>query len=187
MGITKFKKDFIYHSTFGHKTKSTDPKTFSNLLGFRKGASIVNIEKSKEAVSIMNRFVGVLFDKKKSQLLFVNFDEESNKLTSLCALRAIQPVLIDGWTSGIFTNVISKNKITAVFLLSSKKAYFVIEEATKLNIPVISLVDTDATLNNVSFPLWMNDNSAQLGHVLTSVLSDIIIKTALKKHALSYL
>jgi ribosomal protein S2 len=187
MGITKFNKDFIYYSTFGHKIKSTNPKTFSNLLGFRKGASIVNIEKSKEAFSIMNRFVGVLFEKKKSQLLFVNFDQESNKLTLLCALRAIQPVLVDGWTSGIFTNAVSKNKIAVVFLLSSKKAYFVIEEATKLNIPVISLVDTDATLNNVSFPILMNDNSAQLNHLLTSVLSDIIIKTALNKHGLSYL
>ena len=56
MGITKFNKDFIYHSSLGHKIKSTDPKNFSNLLGFRKGASIINIEKSKEAVSIMNRF-----------------------------------------------------------------------------------------------------------------------------------
>jgi ribosomal protein S2 len=75
MGITNFNKDFIYHSSFGHKIQSTDPKTFSNLLGFRKGASIINIEKCKEAVSLMNRFVCVLFDKKKPQVLFVNFDE----------------------------------------------------------------------------------------------------------------
>jgi ribosomal protein S2 len=135
----------------------------------------------------MNRFVSVLFDKKKPQVLFVNFDEQSNKLTLLCALRAIQPVLIDGWSSGNLTNVISKNRITAVFLLSSKKTYFVIEEATKLNIPVISFVDTDSTLNNISFPLWLNDNSVQLDYGLTSVLSDIIIKTVLTKHALSYL
>lgn len=187
MGIANFKKDFIYHSSFGHKIQSTDPKTFSNLLGFRKGASIINIEKCKEAVSLMNRFVCLLFDKKKPQVLFVNFDEQSNKLTLLCALRAIQPVLIDGWSSGNLTNVISKNRITAVFLLSSKKTYFVIEEATKLNIPVISFVDTDSTLNNISFPLWLNDNSVQLDYGLTSVLSDIIIKTVLTKHALSYL
>ena len=187
MGITKFNKDFIYHSSFGHKIKSTDSKTFSNLLGFRKGASVINIEKCKEAVSLMNRFVSVLFDKKKPQLLFVNFEEESNKLTLLCALRAIQPVLINGWTSGTLTNVVSKNKITAVFLLSSKKTYFVIEEATKLNIPVISFVDTDSTLNNISFPIWLNDNSVELDHRLTSVLSDIIIKATLNKHALSYL
>jgi ribosomal protein S2 len=95
--------------------------------------------------------------------------------------------LIDGWASGTLTNVVSKNRITAIFLLSSKKTYFVIEEATKLNIPVISFVDTDSTLNNVSFPLWLNDNSVQLDHVLTSVLSDIIIKATLNKHALSYL
>jgi ribosomal protein S2 len=187
MGITNFNKDFIYHSSFGHKIQSTDPKTFSNLLGFRKGASIINIEKCKEAVSLMNRFLCVLFDKKKPQVLFVNFDEQSNRLTLLCALRAIQPVLIDGWSSGTLTNVISKNRITAIFLLSSKKTYFVIEEATKLNIPVISFVDTDSTLNNISFPLWLNDNSVQLDYELTSVLSDIIIKTVLTKHALSYL
>jgi ribosomal protein S2 len=71
--------------------------------------------------------------------------------------------------------------------LSSKKTYFVIEEATKLNIPVISFVDTDSTLNNISFPLWLNDNSVQLDYELTSVLSDIIIKTVLTKHALSHL
>ena len=187
MGITNFNKDFIYHSSFGHKIKSTDPKTFSNLLGFRKGASIINIERCKEAVSLMNRFVSVLFDKRKPQLLFVNFDKESNKLTLLCALRAIQPVLINGWTNGTLTNVVSKNRITGVFLLSSKKTYFVVEEATKLNIPVISFVDTDSTLNNVSFPRWLNDNSVQLDHGLTSVLSDIIIKATLNKHAVSYL
>jgi ribosomal protein S2 len=187
MGIRKFNKDFIYYSSLGHKIKSTDPRNFSNLIGFRKGASIINIEKSKEAVSIMNRFVCVLFDKKKPQVLFVNFDENSNKLTLLCALRAVQPVLVDGWTSGILTNTVLHNKITTIFLLGSKKAYFVIEEATKLNIPVISFVDTDSTFNNISLPIWLNDNSVQLDHALTSVLSDIIIKTTLNRYALSYL
>jgi len=71
--------------------------------------------------------------------------------------------------------------------LGSKKAYFVIEEATKLNIPVISFVDTDSTFNNISLPIWLNDNSVQLDHALTSVLSDIIIKTTLNRYALSYL
>jgi len=33
----------------------------------------------------------------------------------------------------------------------------------------------------------LNDNSVQLDYGLTSVLSDIIIKTVLTKHALSYL
>lgn len=121
MGITKFNKDFIYYSSFGHKVKATYSKTYLNLLGFRKEASVINIEKFKESISHMNRFVYCLFEKTKPRILFVNLDEASNQLTLLCALRSIQPVLVESWSSGTFTNVVSKNKITAVFLLSSKK------------------------------------------------------------------
>ena len=50
MGVIKnINKDFLYYATLGHNMTSVNPKFYSNLLGFRKNVSLINIEKTKES------------------------------------------------------------------------------------------------------------------------------------------
>ena len=94
MGINTFTKDFLYYASLGHKTESVDPKSYSNVLGYRKGISVLNIEKIKENLFVTNEFLKSVVSRKKSSILFVNLNESSNNITKLCALRSIEPFIV---------------------------------------------------------------------------------------------
>ena len=61
----------------------------------------------------------------------------------------------------------------------AKNHNFVLQEAKKLNIPVIAVVDTDFDSNLVTFPIWLNDDSIKIHHELTFLISSIILKANL--------
>ena len=109
MGVNK-NKDFLYHATLGHNIRLVSPKYYSNLLGFRKNVSLINIEKTKESLKLVNEFLEGIFSKKNCSMLFVNLNNESSISTKICASRTMQPFLIKNWWGGTFTNVISQNQ-----------------------------------------------------------------------------
>lgn len=185
MGINKFTKDFLYYGSLGHKSKSVDSKVYSNIVGYRKNVSVINVEKTKEILFLVNQFLKLIFIKKDTAILFINLNEDSKSVTKLCALRSVESFLVNNWSSGTFTNVISNNKVDVIFVLGSKDNYFVIQEANKLNIPVIGIVDSDTNSNMVSFPIWANDNSIDLCYSITHNISDIIIETKLLNYGFS--
>lgn len=186
MGVKVLNKDFLYYASLGHKATSVDPTTFSSLSGFRQGISVFNIEKIKESVLITKHFIASLFKLDgSSSILFIDLEEVSNVSTKSCALRALEPYFIDNWSSGILTNSIVSHKIDAILVLSAKDNNFIIQEANKLNIPVISVVDSDVNVNMVSFPIWGNDNSIEFRHQLTAEMSSMILESKLMKYGLS--
>jgi ribosomal protein S2 len=183
MGINKIlNKDFLYYASLGHKVSSVEPKAYANLLGFRKNLSLINQERTKESLFLVNHFIESIFLKKACSVLFVNLDEESKISTQVNALRSLQPFFITGWSSGVLTNTITKNKIDLIFLLSGKGHPFVIQEANKLNIPVIGLVDSDFNSNMITFPIWINDKSLDLHHDVSLIFSSIILKNKLIRY-----
>jgi len=93
--------------------------------------------------------------------------------------------LIKNWWGGTFTNVISQNKIDVMFVISAKNHNFVLQEAKKLNIPVIAVVDTDFDSNLVTFPIWLNDDSIKIHHELTFLISSMILKASLINYGLT--
>jgi len=180
-------KDFLYYAELGHKTKSVNPKAYSNLLGFRKNVSLINVERIKESLSIVDQFITSVLDKKNCSILFVNLDNESSGSTKLCALRSMQPFLVKDWSSGTFTNVVAEHKIDVIFVLSAKTNNFILQEAKKLSIPVVAVVDTDTNSNLISFPVWLNDDSIDLRHDLTILISSVILQANLTSYGLSIL
>lgn len=178
MGVNK-NKDFLYHATLGHNIRLVSPKYYSNLLGFRKNVSLINIEKTKESLRLANEFLNGIFSKENCSMLFVNLNNESSISTRICALRSAQPFLIKNWWSGTLTNVLSQNKIDVIFIISAKNHNFILQEAKKLNIPVIAVVDTDIDSNLVTFPIWLNDDSIEIHHELTFLVSSMILQAKL--------
>ena len=95
----------------------------------------------------------------------------------------MQPFLIKGWSSGTLTNTVSKYKVGAIFLLSARNHGFILQEANKLNIPVIALVDTDSSSNLVSFPIWLNDDSIDLHREVSVAISLLVLKARLLNYS----
>lgn len=189
MGVTSknISKDFLYYAELGHKTKSVSPKAYSNLLGFRKNVSLINVERIKESLSLSSQFISSVLSKKPCSILFVNLDNESNTSTKVGALRSMQPFLVKDWSSGTLTNIVAEHKIYIIFMLSAKTNNFILQEAKKLSIPVVAVVDTDTNSNLVSFPIWLNDDSIDLHHDLTIFISSIILQANLTNYGLSIL
>jgi small subunit ribosomal protein S2 len=72
-------------------------------------------------------------------------------------------------------------------MLSAKTNNFILQEAKKLSIPVVAVVDTDTNSNLVSFPIGLNDDSIDLHHDLTIFISSIILQANLTNYGLSIL
>jgi len=188
MGIrNKFEKDFLYYASLGHKSRFVDPKIYLNVIGYRKNASVIDTERTKESLFLTTQFLRSIFSQKNASILFINLNEESKSVTNLCALRSIEPFLTKNWSSGTFTNIIFDHKVDVIFVLGSKSHYFVIQEANKLNTPVIGLVDSDTNSNMISFPIWINDDSTNICHKITSNISNTIIEIKLLNYGFSCL
>ena len=186
MGVNVLEKDFLYYASLGHKTSSVEPSLFSKLLGFRKGTSVLSLENIKESLSITKHFVNVLFEMgSDSAILFIDLEEGSNVSTKFCALKALEPHFTENWSSGTLTNAVLDYKVDAIFILSAKESSFIIQEANKLNIPVIGVVDSDTTANLLTYPILANDNSIELRHQLTVDISLTILEAKLIRYGLS--
>ena len=186
MGVNTLDKDFLYYASLGHKATSVDQGSYSSISGFRQGISLINIEKIKESFLLSKHFVKSLFEiNAGSSILFINLDETSSIVTKFCALKSLEPYFIENWSSGTLTNSIPKHKIDAIIVLSAKDNTFIIQEAGKLNIPVIGVVDSDTTVNLVSYPIWSNDNSIELQYRITSEISSVILEAKLTQFGIS--
>jgi small subunit ribosomal protein S2 len=185
MGVKDIGKDFLYYASLGHKVESVDPKAYSALLGFRKNVSLISVEKVQESLSLVNNFLKTVLKKEEPSILFLNLNEDSSISTKIAALKSLQPFLVRNWSSGMLTNIVAKSKIDMIFVLSAKNHNFVLQEAKKLNIPVLSIIDSDTNSNLVTFPIWANDDSLELHHFITSMISLVMIEAQLMKYGVS--
>ena len=117
-------------------------------------------------------------------ILFIDLEEGSNVSTKFCALKALEPHFIENWSSGTL-NAVLDYKVDAIFILNAKESSFIIQEANKLNIPVIGVVDSDTTANLLTYPILANDNSIELRHQLTVDISLTILEAKLIRYGLS--
>jgi len=188
MGIRiNFEKDFLYYASLGHKRQSVDPKAYLNMIGYRKNISVIDTERTKESLLLTIQFLRSLFIKNKASSLFINLNEKSKSTTKLCGLRSLEPFLIKNWTSGTLTNIILDNKVDVIFVLGSKSSRFVIQEAIKVKLPIVGLVDNDTNSGMISFPIWTNDDSTELCYKISLSISDKIIESKLLNYGFSCL
>jgi small subunit ribosomal protein S2 len=63
----------------------------------------------------------------------------------------------------------------AVFIIDTKKEQTALNEARKLGIPVIAIVDTNADPDEVDYPIPGNDDAIRSIKLLTSLVAEAII------------
>jgi len=65
----------------------------------------------------------------------------------------------------------------ALFIVDAKKEKIAIQEANKLGIPVVAIVDTNADPDVITVPIPGNDDAIRSVALITGALSDVIIET----------
>jgi small subunit ribosomal protein S2 len=63
---------------------------------------------------------------------------------------------------------------TAVWLVDTKKEHLAVDEARKLHIPVIAILDTNCDPDEVDFPVPGNDDAIRAVSLLTRVMADAV-------------
>jgi small subunit ribosomal protein S2 len=62
----------------------------------------------------------------------------------------------------------------AVWIVDTKKEHIAVDEARKLNIPVIAVLDTNCDPDEVDFPIPGNDDAIRSAALLTRVIADAV-------------
>ena len=63
---------------------------------------------------------------------------------------------------------------SAVWIVDTKKEHLAVEEARKLNIPIIGILDTNCDPDEVDFPIPGNDDAIRAVGLLTRVVADAV-------------
>ena len=71
---------------------------------------------------------------------------------------------------------------SAVWIVDTKKEHLAVDEARKLGIPVIAILDTNCDPDEVTHPVPGNDDSIRSVKLLTRVVADAVAEGLIKRH-----
>ena len=71
---------------------------------------------------------------------------------------------------------------SAIWVVDSKREHLAIDEARKLNIPVIGILDTNADPDELQFPIPGNDDAIRSVGLLTRIIADAAAEGLIQRH-----
>lgn len=78
------------------------------------------------------------------------------------------------------------NKVPSlIWIVDTKKEHLAIDEAKKLNIPVVAILDTNCDPDEVDFPIPGNDDAIRSVNLLTRVIADAVAEGLLARNSKS--
>lgn len=69
-----------------------------------------------------------------------------------------------------------ERKPDALFIVDPKKESIAVEEAKKLNIPIVGIVDTNCDPDQIDHPIPANDDAIKAVRLITGLMSDAVIE-----------
>ena len=71
---------------------------------------------------------------------------------------------------------------SAVWIVDTKKEHLAVDEAKKLGIPVIGILDTNCDPDDVNYPIPGNDDAIRSVSLLTRVVADAVAEGLMERH-----
>lgn len=177
---TKIKDNFFITANFwgGLSKKPTEKIHF---LGVKYGAKIINIEHHLEMLKRT-----LIFSKKLSNrglFLYTNnaINTKFNGMIKIFAFRAGDLPFCEKWSNGTFTKqkvsfqFIEAKRLVSIVLLNPQKSVFLIKEANKFGLPIISFSDINYRESTYSI-ICNNYNGDSLLYSLL-ILSNTVLKS----------
>ncbi|WP_137826027.1 30S ribosomal protein S2 [Brevibacterium sp. 2SA] len=72
---------------------------------------------------------------------------------------------------------------SAVWIVDTKKEHLAVDEAKKLGIPVIAILDTNCDPDDVTYPIPGNDDAIRSVSLLTRVIADAVAEGLIARHS----
>jgi ribosomal protein S2 len=173
--ISKIKNTFFHNSHVGHNLSSINSTVNTQLMGVRNTICLFNYEKNLESLQI-----ACLISKNLARLgltfLFISTLKECNETTKIAGYTTYQPMLLNSFVGGFFTNSLICILPTVIFVPSTKKCLFILKEARRLNVPVLSINDTNTSSNLLSFSVIASDDSIKTQYGVLKSISYNFVK-----------
>jgi small subunit ribosomal protein S2 len=71
---------------------------------------------------------------------------------------------------------------SAIWVIDAKREHLAVDEATKLNIPIIGILDTNADPDELQYPIPGNDDAIRSVALLTRIIADAAAEGLVQRH-----
>jgi small subunit ribosomal protein S2 len=187
---------------FGHQTKRWNPKMKEYIFGERNGIYIINLNKTVKKFRDAEEFITNLAADGRT-LLFVGTKRQAQDVIAEEAQRCGMYFINQRWLGGLLTdgrydtltkkeqarNEKEKRKLLknlegirqmsrlpdAVFVVDTRKEKIAVDEARKLKIPVIGVVDTNCDPDEVDYVVPGNDDALRAIRLFASKIADAVV------------
>ena len=170
---------------FGHQTRFWNPKMAQYIFGARNKIHIINLEKTVEKLAEAEKFVREL-SARGGKILFVDTKRGGRDTIIEQAQRAGCCYVDQRWLGGTLTNFKTVKQTIrhlkdmeatpdALFVIDVGYHKIAIQEANKLGIPVVAVVDTNHSPEGVDYVIPGNDDSGKAVPIYASVIADAIL------------
>ena len=179
---------------FGHPTRRWNPKMAEYIFTERNGIYIIDLQKTVKKIEEAYLFVRQIAADGGS-ILFVGTKKQAQDAIREEALRCEQFYVNTRWLGGMMTNFKTIKKSIAKLnnlqkmaedgtydLLPKKevaalqKETNAVEEARKLGIPVIAIVDTNCDPDVIDVVIPGNDDAIRAIKLIASVMADAVLE-----------
>ena len=180
----KVKIDFLdSQSYWGHHKQIMNNSLNLHFLGTKNNFVLLNpdsfVEYSKRSAIFC---AGIISN--NGQILFVSPNNNLKKITVFFGSRSLQPIYFHDWIDGSITNNLIK-KPTALIVITMINSNFILKEALKSSIPIISIEDSDYSLNKTFYSSFVNDDNKFSICYFYSLITELIIKSLLYKQIIN--
>src|SRR5918995_1728395 len=171
---------------FGHQTRRWNPKMKRFIFTERNGIYIIDRQQSLTYIDRAYAFVKDTVSR-GGQILFVGTKKQAQEAISEQATRVGMPFVNQRWLGGMLTNFHTVIKrIQRLKELEgvdyddvagsgrTKKELLAVDEARKLRIPIIGILDTNCDPDEVDYAIPGNDDAIRSVSLLTRVLADAV-------------
>jgi ribosomal protein S2 len=172
---------FMYYGLHvGGLKRFFNPKAQVYLIGFRNNFGILDLSLTHYNIRRIMKFLYKIVTSNK-KILFIGSPVGLEKSFSLLCKKCGHYYL-DSFTDGFFTNLgnfdFGKKRPALVFFFDTLEYQKVKKDVLRLNIPVVSFVNTSDTLNDIDYPVPANIRSWKGGVFVYNLLSYVLLFTS---------
>ena len=172
---------------FGHQTKRWNPKMKPFLFAEKNGIHIIDLEKTMQCLMEARDAVREVATQGKP-VLFVGTKPQAKHAIKEHADRCNMPYVTERWLGGTLTNFntvrkslsrllyLEKMELDGSISQFSKKEINAVNEARRLRIPIVGVVDSNADPEEVNYPVPGNDDAMRAISLFAGVVADACIE-----------
>jgi len=202
MAVITMKQLLEVGAHFGHQAKRWNPKMKPYIFTERNGIHILDLHQTLEATEKAYEFVREI-SSEGGKVLFVGTKKQAQDAVKEEAERAGGFYVNHRWLGGLLTNLntiktrVKRLKeleemdadgtldtaytkkeagLPALFVVDIKKEFLALEEAKKLGIPVIALIDTNVDPELVTYKIPANDDAIRSIKLFSQVIANAVVE-----------